>query len=233
MVNTKEKIAQSPNIESLIFSCLTSGGYIDSRCLDKKLTISKPGYKVFERSAISLLKSGKVKPVNCHSLMHSLGGYKLRVNKNYTSDLKEMFALKDLNSDCKKGYIHGIMDNLVLLKVVKSAELGFTLKKVCDTLWKDTYSPTDEFPPIDNDPYQVCDHGAGHALGVFYKGDYKAFVSSCNVFYSYAARYSCAGGMAMEWAHIVTKTGSINGRMVPGPSFLFSNGEAYKICLSP
>ena len=124
MVYVKEKIAQNPNIESLIFSCLTSGGYIDAQCLDKKLTLSKPCYKVFERSAISLLKSRKVKPVNCHSLMHSLGGYRLRESKNYTIDLKNMLALNDLTRDCKEGYIHGIMDNLVLLNVVKSAEIG-------------------------------------------------------------------------------------------------------------
>jgi hypothetical protein len=91
-----------------------------------------------------------------------------------------------------EGFVHGVMEGFALTDKENVDGLDAKLKEVCDSAWEDTHGLVTEMLAFGNDPYLACAHGSGHIIGTVFKRGYLEAVGLCNIYYSFAARYSCA-----------------------------------------
>jgi len=213
-----------------INSCLKEGGYINVACYDEKITLSKLSSEQLVDDIFPLVESKKVDLVNCHSILHSVGKHAATRGEGYVDSLNNSKKFNFVNSDCMEGFVHGIMEGFALVEGASTDSLNVKVKEVCDSVWEDTHGLATEMLGFANDPYLACAHGSGHTIGTVFEGDYLRGVQLCDIYYSFAARYSCASGLAMEWAIYVLKTKAINGVVPDSNSPLAVNGRATEIC---
>ncbi len=215
-----------------INSCLKDGGFINIACYDEKLTLSKISSEQLIDDLFALVESRKVDLVNCHSILHSVGKHAANKREGYIENLKNSKKFIFVNSNCMEGFVHGVMEGFALADERDFDSLDVKVKEVCDSAWEDTHGLASEMLAFANDPYLACAHGSGHIIGTVSEGDYLRGVLLCDIYYSFAARYSCASGLAMEWAISVLNIKAINGVVADSNSPLAVNGRASEICFT-